>query len=301
MTAVAETPQYTVDDYIPAMAWGKDHWSTLAYVETVAVECQGFQVGSDSRMRSNRRNFRVMQACPRPRRPGPRAAGIVMSDGHGTRLKDGTLVDGHDDWNCLQDLAEAGLFTLAASGVEPGVTLHLSAKGQAWCAALRAHKQNGGMYSNVNIAAMPEIEAAPPEELETFTFKGIVYNVTGILDDLESGALKPATTSFDRNFIELFATQVHGFDRGRPQSEGVSIWTGVRACDVHAVPDSAFDKPVILLHAGKNKGMLAIDGTGAHYLLADGNKRMGKAFFAERPTVNAVILTRAQSRKYVLG
>jgi hypothetical protein len=29
------------DGYIDIHLWGKDHWSTLAYIETVMVECGG--------------------------------------------------------------------------------------------------------------------------------------------------------------------------------------------------------------------------------------------------------------------
>jgi len=78
--------------------WGRDHWSTLAYIETVMVDCKGFQIGQD----------------------------------------------GHDDWMCLQDMAEAGLFTCDVFGVQPGTVLKLSPKGQRIVAELRAHKAEGG-------------------------------------------------------------------------------------------------------------------------------------------------------------
>ncbi len=43
---------------VPVELWSKDHWSTLAYIETVMVEHGGrFEVGWDPRMRQNRRNF----------------------------------------------------------------------------------------------------------------------------------------------------------------------------------------------------------------------------------------------------
>lgn len=33
-----ETPMaLTVDDNIPMNLWGKDHWTTLAYIETVMI------------------------------------------------------------------------------------------------------------------------------------------------------------------------------------------------------------------------------------------------------------------------
>ena len=142
--------QYAPTDYIPMSVWSKDHISTMAYVETVMVDCGGFQVGADARMRSNRRNDRVMtQQCPRPKRSGgPKTMGITMSPEHGTRLKNGQRLDNHDDWACLQDAAEEGLFTVGAEGIEPGEVLHLSEKGLAYCAALRAHKATGGNFAS---------------------------------------------------------------------------------------------------------------------------------------------------------
>jgi hypothetical protein len=75
-----------MDIYISPELWGADHWSTLAYIET--VDCNGFQIGLDARMRSNRRNFRVMtEQCPSPKRIGANPGmAIVMSPEHATRF-----------------------------------------------------------------------------------------------------------------------------------------------------------------------------------------------------------------------
>lgn len=147
--------------YIPAAQWGKDHWSTLAYVESVMVECGGFQIGQDPRMKSNRRHSRVMaEQCRHPKRPGKAtsAPAIVMNPEHATRLKDGAPVANHDDWCCLQDFAAEGLFTVWPHGVEPTNILALSVKGQAWAAALRQHKQTGGSFSGFNAPTQAEPE-----------------------------------------------------------------------------------------------------------------------------------------------
>jgi hypothetical protein len=301
MTALAEKQQYSADEYLPSAVWGRDHWTTLAYIETVATDCVGFQVGNDPRMRSNRRNFRVMQACMKPRRAQCGGVGIVMDLAHSSRLADGDVVSGHDDWNCLQDMANEGLFNLDASGVEPGITLHLSAKGQAWCASLRAHKQAGGTYSNVNVSTMPQVESPAPTELEIFSFMDKSFNISEMLADLDAGRVKPEKTQFDREFIEAFATRIQGLKKDAPQATSISILTGVRAVDVQAIPDSAFDRPLILAYAGKNKGTLNIDGTGPHYLLVDGNKRLGKAFFTGRESLDVVVLNQTQTRKYKLS
>lgn len=300
MTQLAEQKQYSADEYVPAALWGKDHWSTLAYVESVATDCSGFQVGVDGRMRSNRRHFRVMHECPKPRRAGRSMVGAALASDAGTRLNDGQVIAGHDDWCCLQDMAQEGLFNVNASGIQPGFILHLSAKGQAWCAALRAHKQAGGMFHDVDVSLMPQVDSEPPKDAEVFNFMGLAFNVTAIIEDLNAKRIRPQTATFDRAFIEHFATRLHGLRKDNPQDTSMSLMTGVRAVDVHSVPDSAFEKPLILAYAGKNKGVLSLDETGAHYLLIDGNKRLGKAFFDDRESLEVVVLNQAQTRKYKL-
>lgn len=147
------TPAPTVDDYIPLALWSKDHWSTLAYVETVLVDCAGFQVGADPRMRSNRAHFRVMrQQYPRPKRATIStigSMGVAMDEqAHGTRLKDGTIVAKHDDWCCLQDMAHEGFFTCRPDGIEPGATIDFSRKGAKVANELREHKARGGNFGD---------------------------------------------------------------------------------------------------------------------------------------------------------
>lgn len=143
--------------------WGKDHWSTLAYIETVMVNCEGFQVGSDPRMKANRRNFRVLaQECPNPRRATRSAPSLamVMRPEHATRLRDGTVMPNHDDWECLQDFAAEGLFAGAAQ-VEPKKTLQFSARGLALAADLRAYKAQGGQFANFEPTTPAPAVASP--------------------------------------------------------------------------------------------------------------------------------------------
>lgn len=151
-----------MSDYIPIEQWSKDHWSTLAYVESVMVDCAGFQVGADPRMKSNRRHFRVMAAeCPNPRRAqASKSLAMPMRPEHATRLKDGTQIAGHDDWMCVQDMAAAGLFTAGPDDVQPGERLHLSALGVMVSSELRAHKASGGTFATFSPsgAALQEIQ-----------------------------------------------------------------------------------------------------------------------------------------------
>lgn len=150
----------TLDDYVPEAIFHKDHWSTLAYMQTVIVDYAGFQVGLDPHMRQGRRNYRVMRdECPRPIRPGsgfPISMVHVMDNKYSTKMRDGSVVDGHDDWHCVQDMANAGYFTYkkrtkfypaAARDVEPGVVLNFSEKGFAVVNALLEHKAKGGNFA----------------------------------------------------------------------------------------------------------------------------------------------------------
>lgn len=147
-----------VTDYVPLSNFGKDHWSTFAYADTVIPDHRGFQVGFDGRMRQGRRHFRVMhEDCPTPRRT--RHAGVhqsmVMDNRYSTKLKDGTVVEGHDDWHCVQDLVNAGLMGIKRRGmivplaedVEPGVDLFLTPLGERFVTRLKRHKAEGGSFS----------------------------------------------------------------------------------------------------------------------------------------------------------
>ena len=140
------------DQYIPMTSWGKDHWSTLAYFQSINIDYAGFQVGFDPRMRQNRRHFRVMMALQPTTKHNKSSNGVVMADEYGSRLKDKSIVDGHDDWMCIQDMAQEGLFTVPdAEDIEPGAILHLSEHGWRVIIALQKHKASGGTFSNFDV------------------------------------------------------------------------------------------------------------------------------------------------------
>ncbi len=148
------------DGYVPIQQFGPDHWSTLLYAETVMVDCAGFQVGFDPRMRQGRAHFRVMaEQYARPKRTTRHsvAQGAVMDKQHSTRLHDGSVVDGHDDWHCVQDLINAGLLGMKrhdgivlplVEDCDPGVVLHLTPLGSEVVRQLRDFKAAGGSVSS---------------------------------------------------------------------------------------------------------------------------------------------------------
>lgn len=77
-----EVLQATVDGlFYPMERWGRDHWSTLLYVESCAVDGRGQLNGAKMRGRDER---------------------------YPTRLADGKA-QMHSDWDCLDDMRHAGL------------------------------------------------------------------------------------------------------------------------------------------------------------------------------------------------
>ena len=126
------------DFFVPMELWGRDHWSTLAYIETVETNMTEIIVRSDPRMRQNRHNYRVL---------GGRPPAIPMRVDQGSLLSDGRMAIGHDDWSCIQDFASVGLLNCGPDGVDVGQRIKLSEKGRAMAASLRAHKAGGGSFS----------------------------------------------------------------------------------------------------------------------------------------------------------
>lgn len=102
----------TTYEPVPIERWGKDHWTTLLYVETRVVDHHGWVAGQH--MRTN------MARHPRfdgwMREDGRVVRPTVHSPGDGsqypTRLRDDEELTDHDDWDCLHDMREAGLLRI---------------------------------------------------------------------------------------------------------------------------------------------------------------------------------------------
>lgn len=180
------------DQYVSISLFGKDHWSTLAYIETRMVDYSGFMIARDARMRTLAHNHRIFSHRPTDNLQNNKTMAMLGKRGDdpdgdnvrlGTFLNDGTRLPGHDDWDCIQDLAAAGLlvgdatdhplrFIDAESSSETGkvvaaddpaarikiaefvrqqsdfgldlsARVYLTAEGFRCCAALRKHKANG--------------------------------------------------------------------------------------------------------------------------------------------------------------
>lgn len=112
LTPTPDAPTWRTDGLpLPMDCFGKDHWSTFAYVETRAVDHDGL-LGHDQ-MRCNGLRHPMMLAAKGPAVGNADARDcptIIKSaqppvDGHYGRAN----VPQHDDYDCLSDLIAAGL------------------------------------------------------------------------------------------------------------------------------------------------------------------------------------------------
>lgn len=177
---------------VPMERFGKDHWSTFAYVETRAVDHKG-RLAHDH-MRTHARRHPMLMAAKRLRHS------VGGSDGsrYPTRLKPALPVGQvagepqpvnlphHDDYDCLDDLIAAGLLAVEmpkadggtfwdANGkhvpeqIDPGFVTGMDEKrlmayavfrltpyGQRVASALRAHMGSEHRYSTFAPPAQEE-------------------------------------------------------------------------------------------------------------------------------------------------
>lgn len=129
--------------------FGKDHWSLLSYVEDLCVNGKGGAGAiSRSHMRCNPEKHPIL------------SCGNQWSPRYSTRLKNffqfeerddyakacdaGVQINGHDDWDCLDDLEEAGYIEIIS--LVNGAVL-MTDRGRAISAELRNHKSKGGQFA----------------------------------------------------------------------------------------------------------------------------------------------------------
>jgi hypothetical protein len=121
--------------------FGKDHWSTFAYIETRCVDYKG--VPDRAHMRCNENNHPGLCDFRTPK----------WNPEHGTRLhgyfedrnNPDLFVAGHDDWDCADDLEEAGLIEIGGTGIHP--IFKMTELGNKIAAQIRAHKASGKMFA----------------------------------------------------------------------------------------------------------------------------------------------------------
>lgn len=118
---------------IPEELFGKDHWSTLAYIEVRCTDYRGTVQLPQMRYDQNLH---------------PQFHSHKNGDGgkYPTRLKDGSLQYEHDDWSCVEDMEKAGYLKWGGTGLHP--VFSLTKKGRSIANQLREHKANGGTFDN---------------------------------------------------------------------------------------------------------------------------------------------------------
>lgn len=126
---------------VPIELWGKDHWTTFAYVETCVVD-NGGQLNL-ARMR-----------CDPDLHPlfANRTNGIGRTK-YRTRLSDGSQLEDHDDWSCADDAETAGLLVNNGTGVNRRYAL--TPLGEKVAAELRRHKGRGGQFAEFTTELRP--------------------------------------------------------------------------------------------------------------------------------------------------
>jgi hypothetical protein len=110
--------------------FGRDHWSTFAYIETRVVDHDG---------RAEREKMR----CDVSRHPhliGPHYGDVGKK--YPTRLAGDVLLEDHDDWDCADDLVCVGLLENLGTSTNP--IFRLTDEGWSIAKQFRMHRAEGG-------------------------------------------------------------------------------------------------------------------------------------------------------------
>ena len=115
--------------------FGKDHWSTFAYIETRCVDHKGYPDRRHMRCDMDRHPAHVHLVDPK-----------MAAAKYPTILKGGIELPDHDDWDCLDDCEAAGLLESHGTGLHP--FYKLTKEGNRIAGLLREHKASGGTFGN---------------------------------------------------------------------------------------------------------------------------------------------------------
>jgi hypothetical protein len=117
--------------------FGKDHWSTFAYIEVRCVDNDGKLDKDHLRTDIDIHPLLIGETKNRfgidPRK-------------YPTRLKDNVELHNHDDWSCIEDFESIGLLTRTQDDI-----CRLTERGFIVAGLLRKHKAQGGTFANFQI------------------------------------------------------------------------------------------------------------------------------------------------------
>lgn len=106
----------------PIERWGRDHWSTLLYVEARAVDHSGQLRVANMRT--------LIDTHPDLIEINGRTHGHEAPK-YPTRLRDDGEIEGHDDWDCIDDMIAADVVTVDGDQLElvalPATSFHSTA------------------------------------------------------------------------------------------------------------------------------------------------------------------------------
>lgn len=126
---------------VPIEQWGKDHWSTFAYM-MACVTTKGGKIDQRKMRCDPELHFGL--------------AHLFERECHPTRLRDGSELHNHDDWSCLEDIEEYKLLSHIGTGINPGI---VSALEPAWPIAkwMWEQEKNGKRWSDVPLSLIEHL------------------------------------------------------------------------------------------------------------------------------------------------
>ena len=137
---------------VPLELWGKDHWSTLGYMETVCVDYNGLP------------ELRMVQCNP-ARHPQyvaymPITAQPMDGSKYEIRLAFGKSIPGpdYDEWDCIEDMVSLGLLEDVGFNMTP--QYRMTPLGNEVVSKLRSHKAAGGSFGSFHLSELPNASLA---------------------------------------------------------------------------------------------------------------------------------------------
>ena len=113
--------------------WGKDHWSTFAYIEGRCVDHRGIPQPMNIQTNQNRH---------------PGMGNNLNGEDYSIRLANGEELPGdqYDEWDCLDDMEAYGLLENVGTGINR--RYRLTDTGKRIAGQLRGHKADGKNFAS---------------------------------------------------------------------------------------------------------------------------------------------------------
>jgi len=143
---------------IPIEKWGRDHWTTLLYIEHCCVDSGGEPNFDKLRCDTDRHPFYAGRYA--------RHVGTAGLKKYPTRLKGGEEREDHDDWDCIEDMVHAGVVLWVGTGAFP--VFELTEYGRQLGAALRQHYSHDRNPNTFEPPPPPDITPEPDPTLDAF-------------------------------------------------------------------------------------------------------------------------------------